>query len=82
MNVTEFINAILKVRLDDKHAAFNKALPVFTGEFLIERLCEFKYINGLIELKIIKIEFDEDLERFLNQNETVFGLKFYTILQI
>ena len=82
MNVTEFINAILKIRLDDKHAAFNKALPVFARKFLNERLCEFKYINGLIELKIIKIEFDEDLERFLNQNETVFGLKFYTKLQI
>jgi hypothetical protein len=56
INLSELINSILVVGLDNKHASLNKALPMLTGA--MKRSRQFKNIDSFIELVVIDVEFN------------------------
>ena len=81
MNFGKFIDSILVVRLNNKHTTLNKVLPVL-ARTLLKWVCELKYVDGLIELIVINVQFDEDLEGFLDKDMGIFSLELDTVFEV
>lgn len=68
------------VGFDDQHAAFNETFPMFARYLNFEGVNKFQGVDSIIELEISEVDLNKQLECFLDEYLTIFGLEFDTVL--